>query len=55
MVGLILFLMLSCSWAFGYAMCHPDVSMIYPILYTMAVVLGMFSPAIYNFIAIRRK
>jgi hypothetical protein len=55
MVPLLLILMFSCSWAFGYTMQHPGVSYWIPVLYTMVVILGMSVPAIVDFISLRRR
>lgn len=54
MVLLILLLLLSCSWAFGFAMTHA-VSMWYPVLYTSVILLGMAAPALVEFVSIRRS
>lgn len=53
MVLLILLLLLSCSWAFGHAVEH-GLPLLYPVLYTGIIVLGMAAPAIHKFFAIRR-
>lgn len=53
MVLLMLMLLLSCSGAFGFAMTH-NVSMVYPLVYTAIILLGMAAPAIVGFFAVRR-
>lgn len=54
MVALILLLMFSCSWFFGYAMTHPEMSYWYPVLYTTVIVLGMCAPYAFDYISLRR-
>lgn len=45
MVALILILMFSCSYSFGYVMTHPGVSYWYPVIYTTVVFVGMCVPS----------
>lgn len=54
MVLLILMLLLSCSWAFGFAMTH-NMSMWYPVMYSGVILLGMSAPAIFEFVSVRRS
>jgi hypothetical protein len=53
MVLLIMALAFSCSWAFGYAMQHPGVSYLYPTLYTIAVVIALAVPCLWEFFSLR--
>lgn len=54
MVLVILMLLFSCSWAFGYALEH-GLSLLYPTIYLMGVLVGMAMPAICQFISVRRR
>jgi hypothetical protein len=53
MVLLILALMFSVSWAFGFVMLHPGISYWYPVAYTTVVVIALAVPYIYGFISLR--
>jgi hypothetical protein len=53
MVGLILVLMFSCSYFFGYVMTHPGLSYWYPVVYTTAVFIGMCIPYAFDYISLR--
>ncbi len=54
MVALMLALMFSCSYAFGYVVEHPEVSYWYPVAYTAVVIIGMLAPAISEFLSLRK-
>jgi hypothetical protein len=41
MVAMILILLFSCSYAFGYVIIHPEVSYWYPVAYTAVVFILM--------------
>lgn len=53
MVSLILILMFSCSYFFGYVMTHPGVSYWYPVAYTTVIFIGMSTPAAFDYICLR--
>jgi hypothetical protein len=53
MVALILILMFSCSYFFGYVMMHPGMSYGYPVVYTMAIFIGMCLPSVIEQIYLR--
>lgn len=46
MVALILILMFSCSYSFGYVMAHPGVSYWYPVAYTTVVFILLCLPSV---------
>jgi uncharacterized membrane protein YagU involved in acid resistance len=49
MVAMILILLFSCSYAFGYVIIHPEVSYWYPVAYTAVVfILLSLPPALEN-------
>jgi hypothetical protein len=45
MVALILILLFSCSYFFGYVMTHPGMSYWYPVVYTTVIFIGMCLPS----------
>jgi hypothetical protein len=45
MVTLILILLFSCSYFFGYVMMHPGMSYWYPVVYTTVIFIGMCLPS----------
>jgi len=55
MVTLILVLLFSCSYAFGYVMTHPEVSYWYPVAYTTVVFIILSLPAALEQIHLRTQ
>jgi predicted branched-subunit amino acid permease len=55
MVLLLLVLMFSCSYSFGYVMEHPGMSYWYPIIYTMVVFASASAPEVFEFFSIRKR
>lgn len=54
MVLLQLLILLSCSWSIGHAM-ESNQSLLFPVLYTVFVILVMISPKVYDYFWVRGK
>jgi hypothetical protein len=55
MVALILVLLFSCSYAFGYVMTHPEVSYWYPVAYTTVVFFILSLPKALEQLYLRKQ